>query len=168
MLIWWFCLKSPRECETEQNEFCYFQNCYINILYMRNKTDIFHFIHIDPTINKAKLSEIKLLYTYYFWKFWSYKQAYKYFKRLNLAINIGLVGLRWLDWVFWGEYLPSLSINHVGMSKDMGKRLPQLYYIKMKISYDLGFIAIGVTMATKWRFFVFYLSLRFSVLGVFF
>ena len=44
--------------------------------------------------------------------------------------------------------IPSLSINYVAMSNDMGKRLPQLYYIKMKISYDLGFIAIGVTMAT--------------------
>ena len=41
-----------------------------------------------------------------------------------------------------------LSINYVGMSKDMGKRLPQLYVIKMKMSYDLGFIAIGVAMAT--------------------
>ena len=48
--------------------------------------------------------------------------------------------------IFWGEYLPSLSINYVGMSKDMGKRLPQLYY-KIKISYDLGFIAIRVAMA---------------------
>ena len=55
--------------------------------------------------------------------------------------------LRWLDWIFWGWYLPSLSINYVGMSKDMEKRLPQLYYIKMKISHDLGFIAIGVAMA---------------------
>ena len=34
---------------------------------------------------------------------------------------------------FEGAYLPSLSINYVAMSKDMGKRLPQLYYIKMKI-----------------------------------
>ena len=58
------------------------------------------------------------------------------------------VGLRWLDWIFLGGYLPSLSINYVGMSKDMEKKLPQLYYIKMKISYDLGFIAIGVAMAT--------------------
>ena len=41
-----------------------------------------------------------------------------------------------------------LSINYVGMSKDMGKRLPQLYVIKMKTSYDMGFIAIGVAMAT--------------------
>ena len=59
-----------------------------------------------------------------------------------------LPDLRWLDWIFFRGYLPSLSINYVAMSKDMGKRLPQLYYIKMKISYDLGFIAIGVAMAT--------------------
>ena len=56
--------------------------------------------------------------------------------------------LRWLDWIFLEGYLPSLSINYVAMSKDMGKRLPELYYIKMKISYDLGFIAIEDTMAT--------------------
>ena len=56
--------------------------------------------------------------------------------------------LRWLDLIFLGGYLPSLSIDHVAMSKDREKRLPQLYYIKMKISYDLGFIAIGVAMAT--------------------
>ena len=28
----------------------------------------------------------------------------------------------------------------MAMSKDTGKRLPQLYYIKMEISYDLGFL----------------------------
>ena len=56
--------------------------------------------------------------------------------------------LRWLDWIFLGGYFPSLSINYVGMSKDMEKWLPQLYYIKMKISSDLGFIAIGVAVAT--------------------
>ena len=48
--------------------------------------------------------------------------------------------LRWLDWVVLKGYLPSLSITYVAMSKDMEKRLPQLYYIKIKISYDLGFI----------------------------
>ena len=56
--------------------------------------------------------------------------------------------LRWLDWIFFRGYLPGLRINYVAMSKDMRKRLPQLYYIKMKISYDLGFNAIGVTIAT--------------------
>ena len=56
--------------------------------------------------------------------------------------------LRWLDWIFFGGYFPSLSINYVAMSKDMEKKSPQLYYVKMKISFDLGFIAIGVAMAT--------------------
>ena len=56
--------------------------------------------------------------------------------------------LRWLDWVFLRRYLPSLSITDVAMIKDIRKRLPQLYYIKMKISYNLNFIAIGVAMAT--------------------
>ena len=45
----------------------------------------------------------------------------------------------------------SLSINYVSMSKDMGKRVPQLYYIKMKMSHDLDFIAIGVAMAKQWK-----------------
>ena len=49
---------------------------------------------------------------------------------------------------FGGGYLPRLSINYFGMSKDMGKRLPQMCYVKMKISYDLSFIAIKVAMAT--------------------
>ena len=62
------------------------------------------------------------------------------------CIKVGL--LMWLDWIFLGRYLPSLSLNYVGMSKHIEKRLTQLYYIKMKISYDLGFIAIGVAMAT--------------------
>ena len=68
-------------------------------------------------------------------------------KKLTQSVKKETV-LRWLDWIFWGGFLPSLSINYVAISNDMGKRLPQLYYIKMKISYDLGFIAIGVTMAT--------------------
>ena len=68
-------------------------------------------------------------------------------KEETLALH-GHHALRWLDWIFWWGYLPSLSINYVATSKDMEKRLPQLYYVKMKISYDLVFIAIGVAMAT--------------------
>ena len=54
--------------------------------------------------------------------------------------------LRWLDWIFLWGYLPSLNINYVGVSRDMEKKLPQLYYIKMKLSYDLGFPAIRVAI----------------------
>ena len=49
-----------------------------------------------------------------------------YFEALAPHIKPGTI-LRWLDWIFWGWYLPTLSINYVCMSKDMEKRLPQLY-----------------------------------------
>ena len=55
-------------------------------------------------------------------------------------LNFGCVSLlRWLDWIFLGGYLLSLSINYVAISIDMEKRFPKLYYIKTKISYDLVF-----------------------------
>ena len=45
---------------------------------------------------------------------------------------------RWLDTVFQGQYLPSLSINYVTINKNLEKLPPQLYQIKMKIWYDQG------------------------------
>ena len=35
--------------------------------------------------------------------------------------------LRWLDTVFQGQYLPSLSVNCVAINKDLEKLTPQLY-----------------------------------------
>ena len=64
---------------------------------------------------------------------------YAYVTYLLLG-SLPRVALRWLHWIFGGWYLPTLSIKYVGMIKDMEKRLPKLYYIKMTISFDLGFI----------------------------
>ena len=46
-----------------------------------------------------------------------------------MSINLNCVAwenslkLRWLDWIFLGGQLPSLSINYVSMSKDMEKKV---------------------------------------------
>ena len=45
----------------------------------------------------------------------------------HLNGNYALVPLRWLDTVFQGQYLPSLSINYVAINKDLEKLTPQLY-----------------------------------------
>ena len=37
------------------------------------------------------------------------------------------LGLRWLDTVIQGQYLPSLSLNYVAINKDLEKWPPQLY-----------------------------------------
>ena len=52
-------------------------------------------------------------------------------------------------WVFQGQYLPSLSINYVAINKDLEKLPPQVYRIKVKLSYDQGYNDIGVVTATK-------------------
>ena len=38
-----------------------------------------------------------------------------------------VVVLKWLDIVFHGQYLPSLSVSYVAISKDLEKLTPQLY-----------------------------------------
>ena len=51
--------------------------------------------------------------------------------------NIGRTGRRkWLETVFQGQYLPSLSINYGAINKHVEKLPPKLYEIKVKICYD--------------------------------
>ena len=72
---------------------------------------------------------------------------------------------RWLDTVFQGQYLPSLSINYVSINTNYEKLPPQLYQIKIKICYDQGCYDIGVVVATKSRYYLFYSKQYISALG---
>ena len=45
----------------------------------------------------------------------------------RLKCSLSLDPLRWLDTVFQGQYLPSLSINYVTKSKVLEKLPPQLF-----------------------------------------
>ena len=45
---------------------------------------VFNFNHIDKNKSKEEIAEIKD----YHYRYWCYQKAYKYFKKLNLAINM--------------------------------------------------------------------------------
>ena len=60
---------------------------------MSQKENIFHFNHIDKSKTKEEIQEIKALYKYYHFKYWCYQKAYKYFKKLNLLLNMSSTGL---------------------------------------------------------------------------
>ena len=60
---------------------------------MSQKENIFRFNHIDKSKTKEEIQEIKELYKYYHYKYLCHRQAFKYFKKLNLAINISSTGL---------------------------------------------------------------------------
>ena len=55
---------------------------------MSQKENIFRFNHIDKSKTKEKIQEIKELYKYYHFKYWCYQKVYKYFKKLNLLLNM--------------------------------------------------------------------------------
>ena len=60
---------------------------------MSQKENIFQFNHIDKSKTKEEIQEIKELYKYYHLKFWVYEKAHKYFKKLNLLLNMTSTGL---------------------------------------------------------------------------
>ena len=60
---------------------------------MSQRENIFHFNYIDKSKTKEEIQEIKELYKYYHFKFWNYQKAYKYFKKLNLLLNMSSTGL---------------------------------------------------------------------------
>ena len=82
---------------------------------------------------------IKVTYMHWLWKYYqtniSSNLSFTYFSNISSNPSFNYVseakvvwnhkgfvlGLRWLDWIFLGGYFPSLSINYVGMSKDMEK-----------------------------------------------
>ena len=57
------------------------------------KKNIFNFNHTDQSKSKDQMNEIKELYKYYHYKYWCYQKAYKYFKQLNLVVNMSSTGL---------------------------------------------------------------------------
>ena len=57
---------------------------------MSQKENIFHFNHIDKSKIKEDIQEIK---EYCHFKYGIYQKAYKYFKKLNLLLNMSSTGL---------------------------------------------------------------------------
>ena len=58
-----------------------------------SQKNIFSLNHIDRSKTKEEIQEIKELYKNYHYKYWCHRQAFKHFKKLNLAINISSTGL---------------------------------------------------------------------------
>ena len=53
----------------------------------------------------------------------------EFFNKIPVRILLDVLFrvLRWLDTIFRGQYLPSLSINHVAINNVWEKLTPQLY-----------------------------------------
>jgi len=60
---------------------------------MKRQKSIFGFNHINENLSDSEISELKELYKYYHKKYWLFKTAFKHYKKIELACNIGSAGL---------------------------------------------------------------------------
>ena len=63
-----------------------------------------------------------------------------------LYVPLGMKRIKVARLDFLGEMPPKFERQLCRHEQRYGKKLPQLYYIKIKLSYDLGFLAIGVAI----------------------
>ena len=58
---------------------------------MDRRKSIFNWNHISSDLTDDQIFELKALYKFYHKKYWLFKMTYKYFKKAELACNIGSV-----------------------------------------------------------------------------
>ena len=94
---------------------------------MSQKENIFHFNHIDKSKTEEENQEMKELYKYYHFKYWIYQKAYKYFKKLNLLLNMSSTGL-----IVIGKVAGGLTANPaiIGSISGAGLALKTFYETK--------------------------------------
>ena len=79
---------------------------------------IYQFNHIDKNLSQETIDEIKSLYSFYHKKWWCYLKAFKYFKRLNLFVNLTSASL-----IISGTIAGSVTLNPVILGTISGSGL---------------------------------------------
>ena len=75
---------------------------------MVSKKNIFNWNHVSENLTDDQISELKALNKFYHKKYWLFKMTFKYFKKAELACNIGSVLL-----VVTGTVVGGVTLNPV-------------------------------------------------------
>ena len=111
---------------------------------------IFKFNNIDKNKTEQEIAEIKELYKYYHYRCWCYQKAHKYFKTLNLAINMTSTGLIVIGTVVGALTAnpaiigsisgAGLALKTISETKDLKRRIEKskfAYTTYQKVLFDL-------------------------------
>ena len=89
--------------------------------------NIFNWNHISSDLIEDQISELKALYKFYHKKYWLFKMTFKYFKKAELACNIGSVLL-----VVTGTVVGGVTLNPVVLGTISGSGLLLKTYSEAK------------------------------------
>ena len=97
------------------------------------KKDIFNWNHISNKLSNEQLSKLKALYQFYHKKYWLFKMTFKYFKKAELACNIGSVALVVAGTVVGGVTLNPIALGTISGVGLLLKTLSEFKNYKKKI-----------------------------------
>ena len=92
-----------------------------------DKHNIFNWNHVSEKLTENQISELKALYKFYYKKYWLAKMTYKYFKKTELACNIGSALL-----VATGTIVGGVTLNPIPLGVISGTGLLLKTYSETK------------------------------------
>ena len=94
---------------------------------MDRRKSIFNWNHVSEKLTEDQIFELKALYKFYHKKYWLAKMAFKYFKKAELACNIGSALL-----VVTGTVVGGVTLNPVVLGTISGSGLLLKTYSEIK------------------------------------
>ena len=100
---------------------------------MNRRESIFNWNHVSEKLTENQISELKALYKFYHKKYWLAKMTYKYFKKAELACNIGSALLVVIGTVVGGVTLNPIVLGTISGSGLLLKTYSEIKNYKRKI-----------------------------------
>ena len=97
------------------------------------RISIFNWNHVSEKLTEDQISELKALYKFYHKKFWLAKMTFKYYKKAELACNIGSVLLVVTGTVVGGVMLNPVVLGTISGSGLLLKTYSEIKNFKRKI-----------------------------------
>ena len=94
---------------------------------MDRRESIFNWNHVSENLTEDQISELKALYKFYHKKYWLAKMTFKYYKKAELACNIGSV-----FFIVTGTVVGGVTLNPIPLGVISGSGLLLKSYSEAK------------------------------------
>ena len=121
---------------------------------MDKRKNIFNWNHVSEKLTDDQISELKALYKYYHKKYWLSKMTYKYYKKAELACNIGSAFLVVTGTVVGGVTLNPIPLGVISGTGILLKTFSEVKNYKRKIEMSKFSYTSYEKVLTHLRYFM--------------
>ena len=118
------------------------------------RKSIFYWNHVSEKLTDDQISELKALYKYYHKKYWLSKMTYKYYKKAELACNIGSAFLVVTGTVVGGVTLNPIPLGVISGTGILLKTFSEVKNYKRKIEMSKFAYTSYEKVLTHLRYFM--------------